>query len=257
MPVRRFVEDSFHGLRQGGHVPHRDERSVSSVFQYLGRTGGTVGADAGTAAGHGLHKDHRKTFVYRGQHEQGGAGHEREGILHPPRQRHPVGEVELADESFEIFPSSSFAEDDQAARAPSGKPGESPEESGVVLFPCQSSRSEEHWRTAVQEPWMAWLLRGPFFGEPVGRVSQDEYANALRKAAMNDGPEQDDVNLVTAVAEATSKPVYYPFGAIAAEVENHECDMHGRVGPWSMTSALKPSTRTPRTPLSCVPSLLR
>ena len=71
-------------------------------------------------------------------------------------------------------------------------------------------------------------VRGLFFGEPVWRLSQDEYANALRKAAVDDGLEQDDVNLVAAVAEATSKPVYDSFGAIAAEVGNHECDMHGR-----------------------------
>ena len=42
---------------------------------------------------------------------------------------------------------------------------------------------------------------------------------------MDDGVEQDDVHLVPARGESTGKPVNYPFGAIAAEVGDHERDM--------------------------------
>ncbi len=161
MPVRRLIENPLHRLCQRNVVTDRNERSDFSVPKYFRRTGGTVGADTGTAACQCLHQNHRKTFASRGQHEQGGAGHERQWILYPPGKRDPVREPESLNKPLQLHSPLSFAEDDHTARASRSETGESLDESGKVLCSCQSPDRKNDRRAAVQEPGMVRTLRHP------------------------------------------------------------------------------------------------
>ena len=105
--------------------------------------------------------------MYGRQHEHGHPGHEREGIVHPPRERYPIIDPQVLGQSFEFLPQGSFAQDDEAGGALPYQTGESPDKRGKVLLVGHASSPKDHRNAAILKPGMVRRFR--HFGVDVRR----------------------------------------------------------------------------------------
>src|SRR5690606_28508654 len=79
-------------------VAHRDQRAHGAVPQHLARAARAVGGDGRATARQRLHQRSGKALEGRGQHEDGCARHEREGVLGEAGEVDAAREAELGHE---------------------------------------------------------------------------------------------------------------------------------------------------------------